>query len=72
MPQCAAVNLVYSLLLAAALALIQCLIGGTQFAYSFPAYALVGLAAAGSVISIRATTSQIFPAALASALLFAG
>jgi len=66
------VNLVYSLLLAAALVLIQFLVGGTQFAYSFPAYALVGLAAVSSLISIRRPTFKISTACLTSALLFAG
>lgn len=65
-------NLVYSLLLAAALVLIQCLIGGTQFAYSFPAYALVGLAAVASLASLRRPAFKVSPACLASALLFAG
>lgn len=72
MPQYASVNFVYPLLLAAALVLIQLLIGGTQFAYSFPAYAIVGLAATVSLVSIRHSASKTSAACLASAFLFVG
>jgi O-antigen ligase len=66
------VTLVYTLLLAAALVLVQVLIGGTQFAYSFPAYAIVGLAATVSLSSLRRTASKMSAACLVSALFFAG
>jgi len=63
---------VYSLLLAAALVLIQCLIGGTRLVYSFPPYAIAGLAAVLSVISIKRPISKPSGICVGSALLLTG
>jgi len=59
-------------LLTAALVLIQCLMGGPRLAYSFPAYALVGMAAVLSLISIRRPSVKPSAWCLGSALLLAG
>ncbi len=67
-----AVQFAYLALLTAALVLIQCLIGGTRLAYSFPAYALVGLAAGLSLFSFRKPTVKPAPLCLYSTLLLAG
>jgi len=47
------VNFLYIFCASAALILIQCLLGGTRMLFSFPAYALIGAAAALSVVSLR-------------------
>ena len=62
----------YLTLLTSALVLIQCMIGGTRLAYSFPAYALVGLAAALSFTSLRKPTVKPSALCLRSTLLLAG
>ncbi len=54
------------------LVLIQCLIGGTRLVFSFPSYALVGVAAILSVFSLRRTVARPAALCVASALLLAG
>jgi len=66
------VNCVYTLLLAATLVLIQCLIGGPLLAYSFPPYAIAGVAAALSLVSLRRPVPKPSLWCLGSTLLFAG
>lgn len=63
---------VYFLLLTVLLVLIQFSIGGTQFAYAFPTYAIAGVTAILTVFSIRRPAAKVSPACLGSALLFAG
>jgi len=67
-----AVSFVYLSLLTAALVVIQCMIGGTRLAYSFPAYAIAGVAAVLSIVSIRRPAVRPSSFCLGSALLLAG
>lgn len=68
----AGVNILLAVLLAASLALIQCLIGGTRFVYSFPSYALVGIAAVLSAAGLRRAASKPAALCIGSAILLAG
>ena len=65
-------NLVLCLLLAAALGIIQWMIGGVRLVYSFPAYAVVGLAAVLSLRSFRSPSARPSAVCLCSTVLFAG
>jgi O-antigen ligase len=60
--------------LAAALVLTQFLVGGAQLAYSFPGYAMIGLTALGSLISLRREppVHRLSSGCIATALLLAG
>lgn len=51
-------NPLLAILLGAALVLIQCLIGGTRLLFSFPSYALVGLAAVAALFFVRRPLSK--------------
>ena len=62
----------YLALLIVAMVLIQCLMGGTRLAYGLPAYALVGLAAALSLLSFRKPSVKPSALCLGSTLLLAG
>lgn len=59
-------------LLTACLVLIQCLVGGTRLVFSFPAYALVAVAAVLSLVWVRRPGIKPSSACLISTLLLAG
>ena len=65
-------SFVYFFLLSATLVLIQCLVGGTRMVYSFPPYAIAGVAALLSVVSIRRPLASTYVYCLGSAILLAG
>ncbi|MDD5348652.1 MAG: O-antigen ligase family protein [Chthoniobacteraceae bacterium] len=65
-------NILPGFLLIVSLVLVQCLIGGTRFVFSFPCYALVGVAAALSVFSLRRAVSKPAALCVGSAILLAG
>ena len=65
-------NILLGGLLIASLVLIQCLIGGTRFVFSFPSYALVGVAAVLSVFFLRRRGPKPAAFCVGAALLLAG
>jgi len=66
------VHFAFLSLLTASLVLVQCLMGGPRLVYSFPAYALVGVAAVLSLIFIRRPSVKPSAWCLGSTLLLAG
>ena len=64
-------NYLFLLLLAGALGIIQCLIGGTRLLFSFPAYLLIASAAVLSIFSIRRQASAVSLPAVFSTLALA-
>ncbi len=64
-------NALLALLLGAALVLIQCLIGGTRFVYSFPSYLLIGSGAIAALFFLRRPASKPSSVCVASALALA-
>jgi O-antigen ligase len=65
-------NALYAGLLAAAIILIQCLIGGTRLVFSLPAYGLIALACVASVLSIRRSAQRPSILCLLVTALFSG
>ncbi len=65
-------NFLYLLLLCVAMALIQCLIGGTRLLFSFPSYLLLGGAASLTILSLRRRIAKPSGFALLSTVLLGG
>ncbi|HYR59054.1 MAG TPA: O-antigen ligase family protein, partial [Chthoniobacteraceae bacterium] len=65
-------KLVYTLLLIAAIVLMECLVGGTWLVFSLPSYGLVALAAALTLFSIRQPVAKPNLVCLGTSAIFFG
>lgn len=65
-------NVFLFLIISAAFVYIECMIGGTRFLFSYPAYFLLGVAAFFSVFSLRRPLSKPSTPILCTTLLLAG